>query len=35
MEKRCVINEYEDLKRIEERESFLPNFEPCEDKNND
>ena len=35
MKKRCVIKEQEELKRLEERESFLPKFAISEVKNND
>ena len=35
MKKRWVIKEQEELKRLEERESFLPKFSISEVKNND
>lgn len=35
MKKRYVLQENEELKRLEERESFLPNFDYKEDKNYD
>lgn len=35
MKKRCVIKEQEELKRLEERETFLPKFTVTEVKNYD
>ena len=35
MKKRCVVKDQNELKRLEERESFLPKFVIDEVKNND